>query len=306
MAILCVGQLVADIVLRPVERLPYPGRTEPVEELDLLSGGCAANTAAVLAKLGVETRLAALIGQDSFGDAALADQRKAGVNVDAVRREAEWPTSVAIVLVDGAGQRSFYYRAGGCEKLANHHVADGILKAARIVHVGGAMKMLNLDLAELMGRAKSFGCVTSLDTDWDIYGNWMRKLEGALPKIDYLITNEEEAAMLAGKEDPREAARTLLTYGPKAVAVKRGERGAMLATKDGLSDFAAYRVNVLDTTCAGDAFAAGFLLGVSLGRPLEESVRLGNAAGALCTTQISHRGVTSLEAVRHLIEEQEK
>jgi ribokinase len=78
----------------------------------------------------------------------------------------------------------------------------------------------------------------------------------------------------------------------------------MLATRKGLSDFGAYQVDVLDTTCAGDAFAAGFLLGVSLGRPLEESVRLGNAAGALCTTQVSHRGVTSLEAVRQLIEEQ--
>jgi ribokinase len=78
----------------------------------------------------------------------------------------------------------------------------------------------------------------------------------------------------------------------------------MLATKDGVSDFAAFRVDVLDTTCAGDAFAAGFLLGVSLGRPLDESVRLGNAAGALCTTRISHRGVTSLAAVRRLMEEQ--
>jgi sugar/nucleoside kinase (ribokinase family) len=306
MGILCVGQLVADVVLRPVEKLPYPGRTEPVQELDLLSGGCAANTAAVLAKLGVETSLVALVGRDSFGDAALADQRKAGVNVDAVRREAEWPTSVAIVLVDGAGQRSFYYRAGGCEQLANRHVADDVLKAARIVHLGGAMKMLKLDLAELMSRAKSFGCITSLDTDWDIYGNWMSKLEAALPKIDTLITNEEEAVMLAGKDDPGEAARELLTYGPKAVAIKRGERGAMLATKEGVSDFPAYRVDVLDTTCAGDAFAAGFLLGVSLGRPLEESVRLGNAAGALCTTRVSHRGVTSLEAVRRLIEDQEE
>jgi sugar/nucleoside kinase (ribokinase family) len=303
-SILCVGQLVADVVLRPVEKLPYPGRTEPVEDLDLVSGGCAANTAAVLAKLGVETRLVALIGKDAFGDAALADQRRAGVKVDAVIREAEWPTSAAIVLVDGAGQRSFFYRAGGCENLANRHVADDVLRACRVVHVGGAMKMLNLDLAELMGRAKSFGCVTSLDTDWDIYGNWMRKLEGALPHIDYLITNEEEAVMLAGQVDPRDAARALLACGPKAVAVKRGELGAMLATPSGLSDFAAYRVDVRDTTCAGDAFAAGLLLGVSLGRPIEESVRLANAAGALCTTRTSHWGVTSLEAVRRLIEEQ--
>jgi sugar/nucleoside kinase (ribokinase family) len=304
MAILCVGQLVADVVLRPVEKLPYPGRTEPVEDLDLVSGGCAANAAAVLAKLGVETRLVALIGQDAFGDAALADQRRAGVEVGSVRRDAAWPTSTAVVLVDKSGQRSFYYRAGGCENLANGHVADDVLKTSRIVHVGGAMKMLNLDLAELMGRAKSFGCVTSLDTDWDIYGNWMRKLEGALPHIDYLITNEEEAAMLAGKDDPREAAKALLACGPQAVAVKRGERGAMLATTSSLEEFSAYHVSVRDTTCAGDAFAAGFLLGVSLGRPLEESVRLGNAAGALCTTQTSHRGVTSLEAVRRLIEEQ--
>jgi sugar/nucleoside kinase (ribokinase family) len=306
MSILCVGQLVADIVVRPVEQLPYPGRTQPVEDLDLISGGCAANTAAVMAKLGAEVRLVALIGQDSFGDAALADIKRAGVNVDAVRREAQWPTSVAIVLIDGKGERSFYYRAGGCEKLANRHVDDAVLKKAGVIHVGGAMKMLNLDLAELMGRAKSFGCITSLDTDWDIYGNWMRLLQGAIPKIDYLITNEEEAAMLSGNDDPREAARELLGRGPKAVAVKRGERGAMLATKDGVAEFPAFRVKVRDTTCAGDAFAAGFLLGVSLGRPLDESVRLGNAAGALCTTQISHRGIISFEQVQRLIEEQRK
>ena len=52
---------------------------------------------------------------------------------------------------------------------------------------------------------------------------------------------------------------------------------------------------MLDTTCAGDSFAAGFLLGISRGLPLEQSVRLGNAAGGLCTTQISHRGITWLE-----------
>jgi sugar/nucleoside kinase (ribokinase family) len=304
MAIVCIGQLVADIVLRPVNALPYPGRTQPVDELDLLSGGCAANTAAVLAKLGAEARLVALIGRDSFGDAALADQVRAGVNVEAVIRDPDLPTSVAVVLVDGAGQRSFYYRAGTLEAMSNWHVPDEALRSARIVHVGGAMKMLNLDLAELMGRARSMGCLTSLDTDWDIYGNWMRKLEAALPMIDYLLTNEEEAAELTGKKDPREAARALLGYGPKAIAVKRGERGALLATEDGVAEFPAYRVDVVDTTCAGDAFVAGFLLGVSHGQALEESVRLGNAAGALSTTRVSHRGVTSLEAVRRVMKEQ--
>jgi len=304
MAIVCVGQLVADIVVRPVNRLPFPGRTEPVEEVTLLSGGCAANTAAVLAKLGSEVRLVALIGRDALGDAALADIKAAGVLAETVWREDEAPTSVAIVLVDSAGQRSFYYRGGGCERLANHHLADDVMKPARIVHIGGAMKLLNLDLADLLHRAKSFGCLTSLDTDWDIYGNWLRRLEPALPAIDYLLTNEEEAAMLTGKERPQEAAEDLLARGPKAVAVKRGERGALLATRDGVAEYPAYRVKTVDTTCAGDAFVAGFLFGVVSGRPLDEAVRLGNAAGALCTTQISHRGITSLDDVRRLIEAQ--
>jgi sugar/nucleoside kinase (ribokinase family) len=300
-SILCVGQLVADIVIRPVDKLPYPGRTRPVEEIELVSGGCAANTAAVLAKLGAGARLLALAGRDALGDAALADQQAAGVDVRTVVRDAGLPTSVAIVLVDSKGQRSFYYRSGTCEKLANRHIPDRVLRSARIVHLGGAMKMLDLDLAELMSRAKSFGCLTSLDTDWDIYGNWIRKLEPALPKIDYLITNEEEAAMLSGQQGPDAAARALLKYGPQAVAVKRGEKGALLATGDAVEEFAAYRVEVRDTTCAGDAFAAGFLHGVGLRLPLAEAMRLGNAAGALATTMISHRGVTSLAAVRRLM-----
>src|SRR5271157_1324110 len=113
MPILCIGQLVADIVVRPVNGLPVPGRTDLVEELGLLAGGCAANTAAVLAKLGVESRLAALIGQDSLGDAALADLKLAGVRFDHVLRDPALTTSAVIVLVSGTGERSFLYREGG-------------------------------------------------------------------------------------------------------------------------------------------------------------------------------------------------
>jgi sugar/nucleoside kinase (ribokinase family) len=303
-SIVCIGQVVADIVVQPVDGLPAPGRAERVEELQLLSGGCAANTAAVLAKLGAPVQLAAVIGCDALGDAVLADLQAAGVGLDAVVRQAAAPTSAAIVLVAATGERSFFYRTGGNERLANHHLGDAVLKAARVVHVGGAMKLLKLDLAGLMGRAKSFGCITSLDTDWDFNGHWMKTLQGALPQIDYLLTNEEEAAMLTGIDDPRRAAEDLLARGPKAVAVKRGQRGALLATKDGVAEFSACRVEVRDTTCAGDAFVAGFLLGVARKWPLERSLRLANAAGGLCTTQISHRGITSLNDVCRLIEDE--
>ena len=304
MSVLCIGQLVADIVVRPVNTFPFPGRTDLVEDLQIFSGGCAANTAAVLAKLGADVRLTALIGQDALGDAALSDLKRTGLCLDAVVREPETPTSAAIVLISGAGERSFIYRNGGNEKLSNRHLPDAVLQSAGIIHVGGALKMLDLDLGELFARAKTFGATTSLDTDWDTNGLWMKRLEGALPKTDYLITNQEEAAMLVGKEDPREAARALLAQGAQVVIVKRGEHGSLLCSRTAEINLPAYRVEVRDTTCAGDSFVAGFLLGLGCKRPLAEAMRLGNAAGALCTTQLSHRGVASLADLENLIRAQ--
>jgi sugar/nucleoside kinase (ribokinase family) len=208
------------------------------------------------------------------------------------------------VVISSAGGRSFISRNGGNDKLSNRHLPDAVLKSAGIIHVGGALKMLHLDLEELFRRAKSFGATTSLDTDWDPNGLWMKRLGGALAKTDYLITNQEEAAMLAGKEDPSEAARELLARGAQVVIVKRGERGSMLFSREAEIDLPAYRVTVRDTTCAGDSFVAGFLFGLSRGRPLAEAMRLGNAAGGLCTTQLSHRGITSLADVQKLIQDQ--
>jgi sugar/nucleoside kinase (ribokinase family) len=255
----------------------------------------------VLAKLGAETRIAAVVGSEPLSDAVLADLRAAGVCLDAVVRDPGVPTSAAIVLIGSNGERSFFYRNGGNELLANCHISDEALKSARIVHIGGALKLTNLDLSDLMRRAKAFGCTTSLDTDWDVNGNWIRRVEHAMANIDYFLTNEEEGAKLTGKTDYRQTASELLALGPKAVVIKRGEFGSLLATGDGLTEFPAYRVAVFDTTCAGDSFVAGFLWGIDHDRPLDESVRLGNAAGALCTTQISHRAIASLEDVLHLM-----
>ena len=150
MTITCVGQLVADIIVRPVSELPLLGRATLVEEIQLVAGGCAANTAAVLSKLGAETKLAALIGRDLLGDAALADLKTSGVQLDPVVRESTAPTTVSIVMINGTGERSFFYRSGGNELLTNRHLPDAVLKASSVVHVGGAMKLVKLDLAQLL------------------------------------------------------------------------------------------------------------------------------------------------------------
>jgi len=301
-SILCVGQLVADVVVRSVDALPALGTTDLIDDLQILAGGCAANTAAVLSKLGADVRLAALIGCDALGDVALASLRDSGVCLDSVLRDDSVSTSGAIVLIHRSGDRSFFYRQGGNERLANHHVPDRVLQSGAIVHVGGAMKLLELDLAALFSRAKANGSITSIDTDWDTNGLWMKRLHGALPHTDFLFTNQDEAGMLVGLNEPAQAGHALLACGPKAVIIKRGPRGAMFFSKHQELDLPAFPVEVLDSTCAGDSFVAGFLRGLSLDLPLPETMRFANAAGALSTTELSHHGVVSMAAVQKLID----
>jgi sugar/nucleoside kinase (ribokinase family) len=301
MSVLCIGQLVADVVVRPVDRLPLPGRANLVEDLQLTAGGCAANTAAVLARLGVDTSIVAVVGKDRLGDAIVAEMASSGVRVDGLVHSGTSATSSVVVLVAGDGERSFLYREGGNEQLTADMVSDEALRSAGYVHIGGAMKLHRLDLAGLLRRARNFGCTTSLDTDWDPTSQWMSLLSDALPLLDYLLTNEEEGGLLSGEMSALDIGRSLLSHGPGTVVVKRGPRGAVVVSHEGHLNHPAYTVPVLDTTCAGDAFAAGFLYGLSNEWCLSDTIKFANATGALCTTAVSHGGVKSIETVEELM-----
>ncbi|MFI5387382.1 MAG: carbohydrate kinase family protein [Fimbriimonadales bacterium] len=299
--ILCVGQIVADVVVRPVDALPAPGTLAMVEDLRLVPGGCACNTAAVLAKLGASVHIAGLVGDDAIGEAIIAQVVQYGVDVHFVRRSKDVPTSSVIVVVPSDGRQCFLYCVGGTEKFDASMVPTDHFDSFGYVHIGGAMKLANLNLAHVMRDAQAAGCVTSLDTDWDPSGRWMSIIEPALPHLDYLITNDQEGQALTGLSDPAEIGRRLLFMGPGAVVVKLGENGSLLVDSDGVQRFPGVKVDVLDTTCAGDSFIAGLLFGLSSGRSLSDSMRLGNAAGALCTTQLSHFAIDSLESVEALL-----
>lgn len=293
MSVLCIGQIVADIVVRPVNALPAPGTMDLVEDLQLVTGGCAANTASVLAKLGMETAIAGAVGSDSLGEAMKANLAGFGVDVSNVVRDEASATSAVIVVVDSKGERSFMYRQGSNEKLRDEWITDEALNAAQHLHIGGGMKLLSLDLASLLTRARAAGCTISFDTDWSASGNWLAILEDAISKVDYLLTNEEEGAMLTGCKGPEEIGKFLVAKGPHTVVVKRGENGSVLVNRDGVRHYPSYKVNVLDTTCAGDSFAAGFVFGLTQGWNPDEIMKFANATGALCTTKISHLGVVS-------------
>lgn len=305
MSILCVGQIVADVVVRPVDGLPVAGRAYPVTDLSLVPGGCTTNTACVLAKLGLETSLSGMVGTDSMGDAILVDIKSCGVDTTSVVRNPEVPTTSAIVAISSDGERSFLYRPGGCAKMGNESIDESIIKKADLFHIGGVLKMISLDLPALFAKAKACGCKTSMDTDWDTNGGWYSTIKDTLPHVDYLLTNEEEGEMLSGCKGPVEIANWLLDKGPQIVVIKRGENGSVAVTKDGqVVEYPAYKVPVMDTTCAGDSFVAGFIYGMSSGWDLKKTMLFANATGALCTTKLSHVAIDSFAGTMEFIKEQ--
>jgi len=138
--------------------------------------------------------------------------------------------------------------------------------------------------AKVLKQAREWGITTSLDTAWDSKGNWMSVLEPCLQHLDIFMPSIEEARMITGKEDPPEIAEFLMSYGIGTVALKMGNRGSYVRTRDWEVSVPIYEVEALDATGAGDAFAAGFLAGVSRGWDHKKAAELANAVGACCTT----------------------
>ncbi len=298
--VVCLGILVADVIARPVDALPDPGGLALVDEVSLRGGGCALNTASALACLGLSVACVGKIGVDALGDfvAGLLDER--GIDGSLVLRDASVPTSATVALVDGTGERTFLHAPGANGELRVDDLDLERVLAARALHVGGALVMPALDgepTAELLAEARRRGVVTSLDTVWDATGRW-RRLEPSLPHLDLLCLSETEARALSGGLGPADAAAWARARGAGTVAVKLGADGCHVDGDGFTGHVAARRVDVVDATGAGDAFAAGLIYARLQGWPLERSARFANALGAAATTAVgAGEGLPTLDEV---------
>jgi sugar/nucleoside kinase (ribokinase family) len=147
----------------------------------------------------------------------------------------------------------------------------------------------------VLRAARAAGALTSLDTAFDRSGGWFRTLAPCFEHLDVLMANDQEAAGLSGSQDPERAARFFLEHGVRYAVVKLGEQGCLVMSASETHRLPAHSVSVVDTTGAGDAFAAGFLLGLLEGRSLRACAALGNAAGARC---VSHIGAAAFPIAR--------
>jgi sugar/nucleoside kinase (ribokinase family) len=283
--------------------MPPEGTAELVRGIDLKTGGCGCNTALVLHKLGQPVGLLGKVGCDHFGDFLLRTLAQAGLETGDVVRDCRTRTSSVIVLVSAGGERSFLYCPGGNEDLTLADVHRQSIAQARMVHVGGIMKLLRLEAAELLRLAKGMGKTTSLDTDWDPSGRWLAAIEPCLAHTDLFLPSLDEARRMSGLQQPADIAAFFLDRGPTVVVLKMGADGCYVRTGREGFRLPACRVKVVDTTGAGDAFVAGFLAGRRMEWDLEACGRLGNACGALCVTAMGTTdGIVNLEKTKSFME----
>ena len=296
--VVCVGIMVADVVAKPVDVWPERGKLALVGRMELHTGGCAANTAVGLARIGIETGVIGRVGRDGFGDFIVRKLKREGVDTSGVVKDREALTSSTMVMVHGDGERSFLHYLGANAKLTAGDVKWDLVSGAEILHVAGAFLMPALDgepTARLLQEARARGITTALDTGWDSMGNWMSVLAPVLPYVDIFLPSIEEARMLTGEEEPERIARDLVERGVGVVGLKMGERGCYLHTRAEAMAISAYKIDPVDATGAGDAFVAGFLTGVLRGWDLERTGHFANAVGALCTQAIgTTAGIKSL------------
>jgi sugar/nucleoside kinase (ribokinase family) len=276
-----MGVHVLDVLVRPVEEIPAGQGGELVEQIKITAAGSAGGTALTLAKLGADVRSAGAIGSDAVGDMLVALLEGAGVDASQLVRRDDVQTSASVLPIRPSGERPAFHVVGANATYGPGDVDWDRLGEVSHLHLGGPEFMGGEAAARILARARALGAVTSADVLAPGDPGLLEWIAPAFAELDFLLPNDEQVLGFAGSTDLAEAARALLERGVGCVVATRGARGALIVDGDGPEPVPAFEVDVVDTTGCGDAFSAGFLRGLSLGRDRRAAAELGCAAAAL-------------------------
>lgn len=298
-----IGAGVIDVLAGAVDEKIFVQGSTPMNFIEMSFGGDALNEAIVLSRLGKKVQWISKVGDDDAGKKILNYATENGVDISGVKVEAGLATSITIVLVEKSGERFFLTNPhASMRKLTAEDIIPHIDGMAQIVSFASMFISHSLDVPKmelLFNRIKASGRTLAIDMKHSKNNETLDDLSGVLSCVDYFFPNEEEVASLTGETDINKNIAALLNHGLKCAVIKRGGKGCIIATKDERLEIPACPVkNVVDTTGAGDCFAAGFLYGLSEGWPLEKCGRFACTVASLSVEQVGAvAGVTSLAAV---------
>ncbi|WP_413460291.1 ribokinase [Herbaspirillum huttiense] len=284
--IVIIGSVNMDLVLR-VPRMPLPGETLAGEKFMTIPGGKGANQAVACARLaapGTSVAMVACVGDDAFGGQMRDSITACGIDDRYIDQVAGEATGIASIMVDAHAQNSIVIAAGANGRLDVERIerARPLIEQAAIVLLQLEVPMdtviHSIELAHALGKTVVLNPAPAQALPREL-----------LQKIDYLILNEIEAAMLAEEqsEDIPLLARKLHALGARNVVVTLGEKGVYGSFADGQQRHVpARKVQAVDTTAAGDTFIGGFIGAIAQGRDQFDAIAYAQAAAALSVTRV--------------------
>jgi sugar/nucleoside kinase (ribokinase family) len=280
MKVAAVGVHVLDTHVIGVESIPSGSDGQLVDTIRMSPAGTAGGTAVVLSRLGASVTSFGAVGLDPVGDTLLALLGREGVDTSGLVRKAEAQTSASVLPVRPNGDRPAWHCIGANGAFTLDDLDLSALDGITHLHLGGPEFLGGEAAAKLLAHARSLGATTSVDLLAPGDPDMLAWVADALAHTDYLLPNDEQVLGFTGASSLADGARALVDRGVGCVAVTQGARGALVATAGGVLEVPAYAIEVVDTTGCGDAFSAGFLRGLSLGRDLRGSAELGCATAA--------------------------
>jgi len=291
--VLVIGVAVVDFVFA-VDMLPDRPAKYRAKGAEIVGGGCAANAAVAIARLGGKARLAARLGDDAMGDLIVAGLLAEGVDCSLVQRTSGARSSFSSVYLDAAGERQIMnFRGEGLTEatgwIADASRADAVLADTR--WTAGAVTAL--ELARTWGVAGVVDAEAPMDTD-------------LLDRASHVAFSRDGLSAFAGQGDLAASLQQAGERLPGWVCVTDGAAGVYHLSEESVAQVPAPKVEVRDTLAAGDIWHGAFTLALAEGRSEAAAIRFASAAAALKCTKIGGRmGCPDRAAVEHFLKENE-
>ena len=280
--IVVVGSFNADLTSY-LQRMPRPGETVSGDKFVTGPGGKGSNQAVAAARLGADVTFIGRIGNDVFAKLAQDLWAAEGINTDYVNQDPDHATGVAPIFVDSNGENMIVVVLG-----ANSNIQQSDIDAAKNAIADADVLVIQLEINhDMVGYtlkvAKELGITTILNP----------APAAVIPTefiqlADYITPNETELEVLSKSqsEDVIANAKSLLTSDEQTVIVTMGSQGAQIVRNDYQALMGTFKVDVVDTTGAGDAFNGGLAVALAEGKSLQDAVKFANATAALCVTRL--------------------
>lgn len=292
--VVCIGVVLMDLPLGPLNEQIFQEETTMVPGICLTTGGDAFNEAVVLARLGKRSALLGQIGTDMLGDLIVKRCEEERVDHSMLRRDPDTETRINVVVIGMDGQRHFIKtRSAGSSSFLPGEIGTSFAGKTRAVSLASIFCSKLRDpgtILEILKTARKNGLITFADMVPMTAGETIESIAESLPYLDYFMPNREEAALLSGLREPDDMADFLLDYGVENVVIKLGREGCLIKNKKEKFLIPAFPADTVDTTGAGDNFAAGFITAVLDGMDLKYCGRFANAVAAASTESIGAVG----------------